>query len=158
MKYRSLTNEELKELEEEFKHFLITNNVYTEEWERLNKIKDKKVQQLVEAFSDIVLDKALKNIKYLEHVTPQDIKAFKCDDDQMMLIGIASKNQTIDFTKDALSDFKEELDIFKTSKPYHKERELEVFNLLQSGCSIIDEERFNKLDLAYTYSSKQIKN
>ncbi len=158
MKYRCLTNEELKELEEEFKHFLITNNVYTEEWEELNNKKDEKVNHLVEMFSDIVLDKALRNIKYLEHVTPQDIKSFKCDEDKMTLIGIASKNQNIDFTKDVLSEFKEELDIFKTTKPYNKEREMEVFELLQSGCSIIDEERYSKLELAHTYSTKQMKN
>ena len=158
MKYRILTDEELKELEGEFKHFLITNNVYTEEWESLNIKGDGKVIELVEAFSDIVLDKALKNIVFLEHITPQDIKSFKCEDEQMVLIGIASKNQNIDFTKDALADFKEELDIFKTSKPYHKERELEVFDLLQSGCSIINEERFKKIELAHTYSTKQMKN
>lgn len=158
MKYRILTDEELNELEEEFKYFLITNNVYTEEWEKLNELKDKKVQELVEMFSDIVLDKALKNIKYLEHTTPQDLKSFKCEEDKMTLIGIASKNQQLDFTKDSLADYKEELDIFKTSKPYHKNRELEVFDLLQSGCTLIDEERFKKLELAHTYSTKQIKN
>ena len=158
MKYRSLTNEELAELENEFKQFLITNNVYTEEWEELNKKKDKKVDELVEMFSDIVLDKALKNIKYLEHVTPNDIKSFKCDTNEMVLIGIVSKNQDIDFTKHTLSDFADELDIFKTSKPYHKERELEVFELLQSGCSLIDEARYNKIEMAHTYSTKQMKN
>ena len=158
MKYRSLTDDELSELEEEFKHFLITNNVYTEEWEKLNKTKDKKVQELVEMFSDIVLDKALKNIKFLEHITPQDIKSFKCEEDKMVLIGVASKNQNIDFTKDTLADFKDELDIFKTTKPYNKEREMEVYELLSSGCSIINEERFKKLELAHTYSTKQIKN
>ena len=50
------------------------------------------------------------------------------------------------------------LDIFKTAKPYHKERELEVFELLNSGCSIIDEERFNKLEMAHNYSTKKMKN
>jgi uncharacterized protein DUF6495 len=158
MKYRCLTHEELVELEEEFKHFLITNNVYTEEWERLNKKKDKRVQELVELFSDLVLDKALKNINYLEHITNHDIKSFKCDQTQMTLIGISSKNKKIDFTKDILTDIKDELAIFKTNKPYFKQRELEVFELLQSGCSIIDEDRFKKLELAYTYSSKHVKN
>ena len=158
MKYRCLTDEELSELEEEFKHFLIANNVYTEEWEGLNKKKDPKVKQLVEMFSDIVLEKALKKIKYLEHVTPQDIKCFKCEDDRMTLIGIASKNAIIDFTKDVFSDFKNDLDIFKTSKPYHKEREREVFDLLQTGCSLITEERYKKIELAYTYSTKEMKN
>ncbi len=158
MKYRSLTNEELKELETEFKHFLITNNVYTEEWEELNKKNDNRVQELVEMFSDIVLDKALKNIKYLEHITATDIKAFGCFENEMVLIGITSSNKTLDFTKNSLAEFKEELNIFKTSKPYSNQRELEVFQLLETGCSIIDEDRFKKLELAYTYSKKSMQN
>jgi hypothetical protein len=158
MKYRILSDEELKELEGEFKHFLIANNVYTEEWEALNKNKDKKVLELVESFSDIVLDKALKNIKYLEHVTPHDFKCFWCEADKMTLIGIASKNKAIDFTVHILADFSADLDIFKTSKKYHKERAFEVFELLNSGCTIIDEARFNKLDMAYNYSTKKMKN
>lgn len=158
MKYRLLTNDELKEMEQEFKHFLISNNVYTEEWEELNKKKDKKVQVLVEMFSDIVLDKALKNIKYLEHSTPQDIKSFKCASEDMTLIGINSNNKNIDFTKDTLSDFANDLDIFRIEKVYNKPREKEVFDLLQSGCSIISEERFKKIELAYTYSTQQSKN
>ncbi len=158
MKFRCLTDEELKELEQEFKHFLISNNVYTEEWVELNKKKDKRVKELIELFSDIVLEKALKNIRFIEHIMPHDIQSFKCDGNEMILIGITSKNKKIDFTKDVLNDFKDELDIFKTSKPYHKQREIEVFELLQSGCSIIDEERFKKLELAYTYSTKPIQN
>ncbi|MGB0888413.1 MAG: DUF6495 family protein [Vicingaceae bacterium] len=158
MKYRCLSNEELAELENEFKHFLISNNVYTEEWEELNKKKSPKVKELVEMFSDIVLDKALKNIKYLEHITANDIKSFKCEENQMVLIGITSKNKNLDFTKNTLAEFEDNLDIFKTAKPYHKEREMEVFELLESGCSLIDEERFKKLELAHTYSTKQMKN
>jgi hypothetical protein len=158
MKYRCLTDTELKELETEFKHFLITNNVYTEEWEKLNKNNDKKVVELIELFSDVVLDKALKNIRFLEHINSSDIKAFKCDEQEMTLIGVTSKNKTIDFTKAVLADYADDLSIFKTRKPYFKQRELEVFDLLQSGCSIIDDDRFKKLELAYTYSSNTIKN
>jgi hypothetical protein len=40
MKYRCLTDDELKELETEFKHFLISNGVHTEEWEQLNRKGD----------------------------------------------------------------------------------------------------------------------
>lgn len=158
MKYRCLTDDELKELETEFKHFLITNNVYTEEWEELNKKNDKKVQELVEMFSDIVLDKALKNVKFLEHVTKNDIKAFMCDENEMTLIGITTTNSDIDFMNHTPEEFAADLNIFKTTKAYFKEREIEVFELMESGCSIIDEERFKKLELAYTYSTKSIQN
>ena len=112
--------------------------------------RHKKVQKAVE--------KALKNINYLEHLSANSINAFKCGAKEMTLIGINTKNQNIDFNKDTLTDFADELNIFKTSKPYNKVRELEIFELLQSGCSLIDEERFNKLNMAHAYSTKQMKN
>ena len=158
MKYRCLSDDELKELEEEFKHFLIANGVHAEEWEELNKKNDKRVQELVEIFSDIVMGKALSNIKYLEHITEKDIKVFYCKDNEMVLIGITTNNSELDFRKNALYEYGDELDIFKTSKVYTKTREEEVFQLLESGCSIIDEDRFKKLDLAYTYSTKHMQN
>ena len=156
MKYRCLTDEELKELEEEFKQFLIVNGVHGEEWEALNKANDERVMKLVELFSDMVMEKALTNIKFLEHISPKDIKAFHCADQKMTLIGITTNDESVDFTKQSPADLStKKLDIFKTDKPYFKPREEEIFQLLESGCSIIDEERYKQLDLAHTYSIKQ---
>ncbi|MCB9365462.1 MAG: hypothetical protein H6587_12895 [Flavobacteriales bacterium] len=158
MKYRVLTKEELLELEEDFKHFLIANGIYDDEWVKINKEDQKKAIELVELFSDVVFDKALKKIKFLEHITPQGINAFFFPDNEVVLIGIISANKEIDFTKDTLNKLKQELNIFRTTKPYFKSREEEIFDLLETGCSIIDEERFKKLELAYTYSTQQLKN
>ena len=158
MKYRKLTVDELKELEEDFKHFLIANGIYDDEWVKLNKENPTKAQDLVDMFSDVVMDKALKNIKFLEHITPEGINAFYYEEQGVVLIGIAANNKSIDFTKDNLDQFKNDLNIFKTTKPYFKTREEEIFELLETGCSIIDEERFKKLELAYTYSTQQAKN
>jgi len=158
MKYRCLYDEELKELEEDFKHFLITNAIYDDDWVKLNKENPNKAQELVEMFSDVVFDKVLKGLQFLEHITPDSINAFFCSEKEIVLIGITSKDQSVDFTKDTLERFKNNLDIFKTIKPYYKEREREVFDLIESGCSIISEERFKKLELAYTYSTQQVKN
>lgn len=158
MKYRLLTDEELKELEEDFKHFLITNNIYNEEWIQLNQTGDKRVGELVELFSDIVLEKALSKINFLEIINKESICAFYCSTDEMVLIVISSENSKIDFTKHTFGDFKNDLTIFKTTKPYEKKREEEIFNLLNSGGSIITEERFKKIELAYTYSTKTSKN
>lgn len=158
MKYRVLTKDELIELEEDFKHFLIANGIYDDEWVKINKEDQKKAIELVELFSDVVFDKALKNIKFLEHITPQGINAFFFTDKEVMLIGITSANKEIDFTIDTIDKFKNELNIFRTTKPYFKNREEEIFDLLETGSSIIDEERFKKLELAYTYSTQQLKN
>jgi hypothetical protein len=158
MKYRVLTKEELLELEEDFKHFLIANGIYDDEWVKINKEDQKKAVELVGLFSDVVFDKALKNIKFLEHITKEGINAFFFTDKEVILIGITSANKEIDFTRDTIDKFKNELNIFRTTKPYFKNREKEIFDLLETGASIINEERFKKLELAYTYSTQQLKN
>lgn len=160
LKYRLLTNQELNELEEEFKHFLIVNQIYDDEWRRINREKSEKVKALIEFFSNVVFEKALKKINFLEVITPTGINAFHCKPTEMELIGISSNNNTVDFNKlSTNTDFNQyQLNIFKTSKPYNKTREIEVFDLLESGCGIISEERYNKLKLAYNFSAKKNKN
>lgn len=160
LKYRLLTNDELKELEEEFKYFLIANNIYDQEWKLLNKHNVKKANELVILFSNLVFEKALKKITFLEIITSNGINAFKCNEDKMELVGIGSNKKNFNFKSlKTTSNFNQlNLSIFKTSKPYYKQREIEVFDLLNSGCSIISEERYKKLELAYNFSRKPIKN
>lgn len=160
LKYRLLTNEELHELEEEFKHFLIINQIYDEEWKLLNQQKSKKVEELIVLFSNLVIEKALKKITFLEIITNNGINAFHCKESEMELIGISSENKQFDFTlvKESSDIKNQSLSIFKTSKPYAKTREIEVFNLINSDCKIISSERYQKLELAYNLSIKQFKN
>lgn len=158
MKYRRLSDDELKELEQEFKQFLIANAIYDDEWKSINQDNPDKALELVEMFSDMVMEKALKNIKYLEHVSKNSLNAFHCTDKEIELIGVTTNDEKVDFNEDTFNKFKHKLNIFKTNKPYYKSREEEVFELLETGCSIITEERFNKILMAYQYSSKQMKN
>lgn len=160
LKYRLLTIEELHELEEEFKHFLIINQIYDDEWKLLNQQKSQKVEELIVLFSNLVIEKALKKIAFLEIITNNGINAFYCNENEMELIGISTENKQFDFTlvKEPSDIRNQSLSIFKTSKPYIKIREIEVFNLINSGCSIISAERYKKLELAYNLSIKQIKN
>jgi hypothetical protein len=62
MKYRCLTDDELRLLADDLKHFLIVNGVHAEEWEYINKVNPSKATQLVELFSDTVLDKVYSKI------------------------------------------------------------------------------------------------
>ncbi|NCP46512.1 MAG: hypothetical protein GW818_08880 [Flavobacteriales bacterium] len=160
LKYRLLTSEELRELEEEFKHFLIINQIYDDEWKLLNQQKSQKVEELIVLFSNLVIEKALKKIAFLEIITNNGINAFYCKENEMELIGISTENKQFDFTlvKESSDIRNQSLSIFKTSKPYFKTREIEVFNLINSGCSIISSERYKKLELAYNLSIKQFKN
>lgn len=159
LKYRLLTDDELKELEHEFKQFLIVNEIYDEEWRKLNAEKSKKVDELIIMFSNLVIEKSLKRIQYLEITTSEGISAYYCKDDEIELIGISTQQTDINFlslTPDELSTTP--LSIFMTSKKYEKERETTIFEMLNSGCGIIDGKRFGQLRLAYEYSTKPRQN
>ena len=79
MKYRRLTNDELTELEKEFVRFLASNHITALDWEKLKGHDPKRVESLIEVFSDIVFEKILQGIEYLEFKTPTDIKTFHCE-------------------------------------------------------------------------------
>lgn len=158
MKYRILSDIELKELENDFKHFLIANSVYDDEWKKLNQNNDKRVIELIEKFSDIVVEKALANVKFLEFIAKDSISTFFCAKNEMILIGIECKRKEIDFTKQPFDLIKGDLIIYKTVKPYKKKREEEIFELLESGCSLIQEEQFKRMDMAYNLSQQSTQN
>lgn len=140
MKYRMLTQEELQVFEEELKQFLIVNGVHGEEWEQMNQENVAQATQLVEMFSDTVLQKVYEKIMFIEHRTSTSCMVFKLNDDQIDLISINLKEgATVDLSTpegihEALSKHANQLTFFKTTKKYNKERELEIHELLEHGC------------------------
>jgi len=145
MKYRRLSNEELKELEKDFVKFLASTHVTADDWVKLKKTDQNKVEELIGIYSDIVYDKALTKLEYLEFKTPNDIKTFHCQADKMVLMGIAvSPNAGVDFTKDLtpqemmeiLKKSSQEIKIYTAEKGYNDNREQELFQMMESGCLI----------------------
>jgi hypothetical protein len=55
MKYRILNKEEMEIFDEDFKYFLIANGVSNEEWVEMNTSNQDRAIDLVELFSDTVL-------------------------------------------------------------------------------------------------------
>ena len=76
MKYRRLRQDELESLEKEFVRFLASNQVTAEDWEKLKAGALEKAEKLIEIFSDIVFEKILSDVEYMEFQTPRDIKTF----------------------------------------------------------------------------------
>ena len=145
MKYRRLSNAELQELEKDFVKFLATTHVTADDWVKLKKNDPLKVEELIEIYSDIVYDKTLKNLAYLEFKTPHDIKTFHCQPEKMILMGIAvPKDSGIDLTQDVssqeimekLKQSGQDLQIYTAEKRYNGEREKELFQMMESGCLI----------------------
>jgi hypothetical protein len=149
VKYRYLTDEELREFEEEFKHFLIANGLHSEEWEELNKTNPAKALEVVGLFSNLILDKVYDKIRFIVHIGQKDLKAFKFYDDKAVLIGVDYKGN-YDFPQENILKFitenASEMLIYSTIKSFSKkEKNDEVHFLVKLGGDMSDGSIFNFL-------------
>lgn len=145
MKYRRLNQEELAEVEEEFVRFLVANSITGEDWVKIKEESTEKAERLIEMFSDIVFENVLKKVEHLEYKSRHDIKTFHCLPDKIRLLGLMVEGESkLNFTEDhspeqmmsllQLSDAK--LKLYEAEKTYSKERELELFEMMENGCLI----------------------
>lgn len=151
MKYKRLTTDELKELEPEFIHFLAAAQITGADWDKMKKNELSKAEELIEVFSDMVYEKVLSKIQYLEYREQKTLNIFRCSEDHITLVGLrVNEHSQLDLTADdVFAQWSEHnhnaVNIIKTERPYQKERGIEIFELLQSGCYITDERLFNIL-------------
>ena len=140
MKYRLLTKEEREIFDEDFKHFMISNGVTNEEWLDMNENNVQKATDLVELFSDVVLEKVYQKIEYIEFRSEDSCLLFHCAPDVLKLISIVPKSNkkvnlsTPESIHTALLKQLTDLDIFKSEKPYTVLRELEIHQMIEQGC------------------------
>lgn len=150
MKYRRLEEAELKELEKEFVNFLVSNTVTAQDWVFIKENEPLKAERLIGLFSDMVLEKALEQIEYLELREPKSLMLFKCGKENMILIGVnATEGINVDFTDNkqlehlAGGNFTDgQFKVFSSTKKYNQSREKEVFDLTEQGCMITDDKLF----------------
>ncbi len=145
MKYRALNQEELEELEKEFVRFLAAQQITASDWERLKENELQKVNELIGLFSDIVFDKILGDVEYLEWKMPQDLRTFQFHEEKIEMIGVRVVGRTqLDFTKNNNSEQMlqqmqlsgADLQLYAAERPYRKEKKLETFDLLEKGALI----------------------
>ena len=76
MKFRRLTNEELKPLEKKFIQFLVTNTITGEDWAKMKERRPEQALGLVDIFSDLMFEETLKKIQYLKQATTNELRIF----------------------------------------------------------------------------------
>lgn len=151
MKFRVLTTEELSYFEEDFKHFLIVNGIHAEAWLQLIKEEPQKGLQLIELFSDTILQKVYDKISFLEFRSVDSCMVFRFKSDSIDLITIQKKEKaTVDLSSpesihSALINTSEELTFFSTSKAYTTDRAQEIHRMIEQGCLISTAEFWNSL-------------
>ncbi len=155
MKYRRLTKEELPELEKEFINFLSVNGITGPDWEKIKKERPTEADQHVDVFSDMVFEKVLKDVHYLEFRTPNDLKVFHCLKDKIVMMGIFIDGPSeLDFTQKqgheemiaAMKKANAQIKLYQAEKTYSKERALELFDMMENGCLIAKKEIFEMLE------------
>lgn len=152
MKYRYLTDQELELLEKDFVHFLVANGIDNDEWVRINTESKEKALEIVGLFSDVVIEKAIENIKYLEFRSTKSLKLFHCKDEEISLIGLdIDEESLLDFNEaesaeKAINEGTEAIKTYKTKKAYHPSRTEELFKMMEGGCYIVDGKFYNTLN------------
>ncbi len=145
MKYRKLTIEELQEMEQEFITFLSVHSISSDLWEEMKTKQPERTEQLIEQFSDIVFEKVLKNIEYLEQKSRKEIRLFHCQEEKIKVLGLVVEGETLlDFTQNQSPEQMLQqmqlsgasLKMYEGERSYRKQRELELFELMEKGALI----------------------
>jgi len=132
MKYRLLREEELEPLQEEFLKYLLVANITPENWGILKRNKLKESQEHLEVFSDMVLDKILSEVNYVDIVLENRVEVYHFMQEQVYLFSIENKIlDSFDSKKNDWStlDLKTS-NLVKGKKAYIREKNEEIFELL----------------------------
>ena len=154
LKYRRLTLEELESLEPDFIKFLAANSIAGEDWVKMKATNPEKANDLIDHFSDLIFERTLKKVEHLEFKTPNDIKLFHCMEDKIVMLGLfVEGNAGFDFTKptdpskmlEQLKRSSAQLKLYQAEKQFSKQREMELFEMMENGCLISKGELFYTL-------------
>jgi len=142
MKYARLTKEQFEELHKEFINFLATQSITADEWAKLKTEKPEVAEQELDVFSDLIWEGVLNKVKYLEHISPNQLMLFHVTDAFMELIAVKIDDKSIDITtqygykwlQQNLHDDK--VSLYTSSKAITEDRNKDLFILIQQGAVI----------------------
>ncbi len=153
MKYTLLSKEQLESLHQEFAVFLASQSIDQKEWERIKKENQILVNQEIELFSDMVWEKVLDNVSFLEHFTQNHIFLIHTQKEIFYSIIISTNQKNIDFCEKEGLDWLEQNwnsneIIFKTGKKIiESDPNQEIFELIKKGATITKGELYQKINL-----------
>ena len=152
MKYRRLAPSQLEELRDDFVQFLAANSIPADDWVKLKQAKPEAANELIDIFSDIVWEKVVSKIKFLERRAKRGIRVFSFGEEKAEMVEIKVPDGSLDFTdpEQIKSIAAKEIDlkkyapeVVKGSKEYPAEqRGLEVFQQLSDGAIPCEEVLF----------------
>jgi hypothetical protein len=149
-KYRVLTSDELQELDPEFKQFLIVHGIFDEEWRRINIENPDYAIELVEIFSDTVLEKVYSKISFLEYREKELLIALSFTEAYVEQIRLQQKNNCdVDFLNPALWSEPTfpiwAIDAYLGKKPIKTSKNEEIHSFVEQGFVIAESDFWSLL-------------
>jgi hypothetical protein len=149
MKYRRLRPDELAELEQSFIRFLAVNGYAAPDWEKILRERPAEADARIDEFSDLVFEKVIANVRYLELKRPKYLQCFACEPDKIRMVGLVVEGETaLDLTQEDLAPERmmqllqlsgAKLQLVNAERAYRSSREAEVFELMENGALISQE-------------------
>ena len=141
MRFRLLSEPELKELSEDFTQFLVVQGIDDETWRKINKENKEKAQQIVEIFSDTVLLKVYSKVKFMSFTSEKVFSIFKVKKDTIDLILLKSTDPKLVFNsseplEDLINRSIGKWELYSSSKKLGDNVPDEVHKLTLQGCQI----------------------
>ncbi len=158
VKYRRLNDEELKILEQDFVQFLVANGIMANDWELLKVEETEKANELIDIFSDIVMEKALSKIEFLRKNEVASIICVQFLTNAIKVHGlVAEPDSGIDFTNDvamrtAVLNPPKGLKVISDEQPFVKTRNEDIFDFMQQGFELDSGKFFQALALSQKQS------
>ena len=152
MKYRTLSLKELEPFKNDFIKFLSINTITGQDWNKIKTNQPNRAKKILSLFSDLVWEKSLENIRFLEHRDHKHIKVFDCGEKKMSMIGFSvnAKSapsllnektfQKIGSGELLFSSFNPEF--IRSEHIYKQSRCKEVYLLIERGCFPCEENYF----------------
>lgn len=141
LKYRALTQDELAELEPEFKQFLIVNEIYDAEWRAMAIQDPEKARTFLDLFSNIVLEKVYKQLPGLVQIGTDFITVFHFQEPTWTFYHFQFThsqeplNCEADNFLNCIQQHWEQLSLHKGAKKSSEQKAAEVYALLTKGAS-----------------------
>ena len=151
MKYQRLTKEQFEALHQEFATFLASHSIDKKQWDALKQSQDENVDALLDQFSDLVWENVLSKNIYIEHQSPNHLFLFEGLEEHMNLIAIKVDVRDKDIhTPEGwqwlLKHLKDvSVTVYRSAKPYAKERPLELFGIIEKGGQLSAGDRFKTI-------------
>ena len=151
MKYARLSKEQFESLHEEFALFLATQSIDKKQWDQIKTENLTLTDELLDLFSNMVLNQSLDKITYLENRSDHHLFLFKCLDKRIDLILIELESNCPSLREKGYKRWLAEhltdpqVSIFESSRIFNEDFKKEKFKLIEQGALVTDGATFEDL-------------